>query len=92
MPINRRQLLRGSTVATTHISSLVVHSRPEAMPDAIARIAALPNAEVPKQDARGKFVVLLENTDQASILDDIRTIESMNGVINATLVYHQIDD
>ena len=90
--MTRRALLQGESLAATHISSLVVHSRPEAMAAAIRNICAMPNAEVPEQDPLGKFVVLLENCVQASFLYDIRHIEAIPGVINATLAYHQIDD
>jgi nitrate reductase NapD len=62
------------------------------MPDTILDIAAMPNMEVPESDPNGKFVVLLETEDEATILDGIGQIQALDGVINATLVYHQIED
>jgi nitrate reductase NapD len=98
MRVSRRDLLSGSAAAATpakpscHISSLVVHCLPEAMPDAISHIAAMPNTEVPESNPNGKFVVLLETEDESTILDGIGEIQALPGVINATLVFHQVED
>jgi nitrate reductase NapD len=75
-----------------HISSLVVHCLPGTMNDAIRQINAMPQMEVPESDPKGKFVVLMETEDEATILESIGHIRDLAGVINATLVYHQIDD
>ena len=75
-----------------HISSLVLHCRPEAMDDAIAKIEAMDGVEVPQRDPSGKSVILIESASQGAILERITEIESLPGVINATLVYHQIDN
>ena len=93
MSISRRDLISGATSHTAcHISSLVVHCRPEAMTAAIKHIEAMPHAEVPESDPNGKFVVLLETEDESTVLEGISQIQQLRGVINATLVYHQIDD
>ena len=93
MRVNRRDLLGGASgKPVCHISSLVVHCLPDAMSTAISSIEAMPNMEVPESDPNGKFVVLLETEDESTILDDIGKIQELKGVINATLVYHQIDD
>ncbi len=93
MRLSRRTLMNGATSGKVcHISSLVIHCRPGSMAAAIERIQAMPNAEVPESDPNGKFVVLLETDDESTILEDIGNIQSLRGVINATLVYHQVED
>jgi nitrate reductase NapD len=62
------------------------------MAAAIQHIEAMPHAEVPESDPNGKFVVLLETEDESTILEGISQIQNLRGIINATLVYHQIDD
>ena len=91
MSVSRRQLLSGAKPAC-HISSLVVHCLPESVAAAIAAIEALHHMEVPESDPSGKFVVLMETDDEADIMSGIEQIQEIDGVINATLVYHQIDD
>ena len=92
MSMKRRDLLSGSAAQSCHISSLVIHCRPEAMAAAMASIQAMPHAEVPESNPNGKFVVLLETEDEATVLEGISQIQNLQGVINATLVYHQIDE
>ncbi len=91
MRLSRRQFILPES-GPCHISSLVVHSRPEKLEANVAAVAAMPNAEVPKWDAAGKFVVLLECEDEAALMQGITNIELLPGVISASLVYHQIDD
>lgn len=91
MRVSRRSLLRGETGNSVHISSLVVHCRPEVVEEVIGKINALPDAEVPEHSAEGKLVVLLETSNQGRIMERISAIENFAGVINAALVYHQID-
>ncbi len=91
MSLNRRQLITASPQAC-HIVSLVVQARTDKLDSAISAIEALPGAEVPTSDPSGKLVVLLEHADESGMLGCISNIESIPGVISATLVYHQIDE
>ncbi|MBY5993286.1 chaperone NapD [Ferrimonas balearica] len=73
-----------------HVSSLVVHCRPQQV-DAVAQaIAAHPGAEVPtRQDA--KLVVVLEATDGQAVLDLVDAIRALEGVLSTALVYQQVE-
>ena len=51
----------------------------------------MPEAEVPKHSDEGKLVVLLETANEGRIMQRISAIEQLPGVINAALVYHEID-
>ena len=50
------------------------------------------HAQVPEHSPEGKLVVHLETANQNAIMQCISAIEEMAGVINAALVYHQIDE
>ena len=90
MAVNRRALLSAGC-ADVHISSLVVHCRPESVDSLVERIGAMSFAEVPEFSREGKLVVLLETPGEAAITDIVSDIEHLPGVVGAALVYHQID-
>lgn len=74
-----------------HISSMVVLCKPDAIENAVKKIGANPLAEVHAVDESGKIIVVLETPSEQNILDGIQELEQIDGVISATLVYHQID-
>ena len=91
MSLSRRSLLGGQP-SSTHIASLVVRCRPEALPEARRTIESLPNIEVPASDDNSKMVILMEMTDESELLGGITTIENVAGVVSATLVFHQVEE
>ena len=80
-----------NSIAPTHISSLIVRCKPDRLELAMEDTARLDGVEVHQHDQRGVFIVSLETTNEGGILDAIRAIESLSGVINTSLVYHQIE-
>ncbi|WP_395017457.1 chaperone NapD [Dongia sp.] len=76
---------------TVHISSLVVHVRPDRCADLRAEIAALAGAEVHAGTDAGKLVVVLETESEAETMARIAAINEMQGTIAASLIYHEID-
>ena len=75
-----------------HISSLVVHCRPDAIDSVIPAIEKFPDASVPEHSEEGKLVVLLETYNEGAVMQRISALEELAGVISVALVYHQIDD
>lgn len=75
-----------------HISSLVVHCRPDAIDSVIPAIEEFPDASVPEHSEEGKLVVLLETYNEGAVMQRISALEELSGVISVALVYHQIDD
>jgi nitrate reductase NapD len=75
-----------------HITSLVVHGRPDRVPALAAAIGGIPGAEVPIADPGGKLVVTLESADEAAVTDAITRISLLDGVFAATLVFHHVDE
>ncbi|MEP2783390.1 MAG: chaperone NapD [Pseudoruegeria sp.] len=75
-----------------HISSLLITAKPETL-DAVSRqIESLPCAEVAMRDPAGKLVVAMETETERAIIDALDIIQILPGVVNASLVFHQIDD
>jgi nitrate reductase NapD len=74
-----------------HITSLVVHAASKSVADIKHRLSALEGAEIHAVTEEGKFVVTLEGETQRSILDNVEAINAFEGVINSSLIYHQVD-
>ena len=75
-----------------HISSLVVHCLPGKFEQVLANVKKMDQVEIHAPDPVGKFVVLLETDNEQGILAMIDQIQTVNGVLNTTMVYHEIDD
>jgi nitrate reductase NapD len=74
-----------------HISSMVVHARPDRLQSVKNKIAALPGAEIHGESENGKLVVVLETQNQGYITDVIEKINNFEHVLSTALVYHQIE-
>ncbi|HET8727055.1 MAG TPA: chaperone NapD [Alphaproteobacteria bacterium] len=73
-----------------HISSLVVHGRPERLAAIGEAIRALEGAEVHAMEA-GRMVVTLETASESAILLRIHEIGLIDGVMSATLAFHHVE-
>jgi nitrate reductase NapD len=74
-----------------HISSLVVHAKPEYLATVKHYIEQLPGAEIHGESDKGKLVVVLETRNQGYITDVIEKIGDLEHVLNIALVYHHIE-
>ncbi len=74
-----------------HISSLVVHARPDHLEAVKKKIEHLPGAEIYGESDNGKLVVVLETTNQTYITDIMEKINNLEHVLGTALVYHQIE-
>ncbi|GAA5216629.1 chaperone NapD [Corallincola platygyrae] len=75
-----------------HISSLVVHMRPDVMADVTDYLDQKPGLEIQGGNEQGKMVVTLETLTEHAVLDAISEINYLPGVLSTSLVFHQIDD
>ncbi len=71
-----------------HISSIVVHARPEFAAAAARSIEAIPGAEIHQRLAGGKLIVTLETATTGDIMQHIERINDLPGVVATALVYH----
>jgi nitrate reductase NapD len=74
-----------------HISSMVVHARPENLEEVKKQIEQLPGTEIHGKSDKGKLVVVLETQNQGYITDVIEKINNLENVLSTALVFHQIE-
>jgi nitrate reductase NapD len=74
-----------------HIASLVVHALPRRLDQVADAVAALSGAEVHASSPNGKLVVTLESSSAAAIAARVASIQRVEGVLSATLVYEYAD-
>ena len=74
-----------------HISSMVVHTRPEGLQTVKHNIERLQGVEIHGESDRGKLVVVLESDSQTHITDVIEKINNFKHVLSTALVFHQIE-
>lgn len=74
-----------------HISSLLLRADPQKMEQILAEVAKIEMAEVPMTDPSGKIIVTLETENQSEIVEALTQLQLLDGVVSASLVYHQTD-
>ncbi|RED52117.1 chaperone NapD [Aestuariispira insulae] len=74
-----------------HIASLVVHARPDQLAQVRWAIAELAGAEPHDESDDGKIIATIEAATEQHVLDRIKEIQLINGVLSAVMVYHQVD-
>jgi nitrate reductase NapD len=75
--------------AEVHISSALVHVRPERTAEVARAVAILDGADL-HFAAAGKIIVTLEGASSAAIAERLGAIGRLPGVLAATLVYHEV--
>ena len=75
-----------------NISGIVVRARPEKLDEVRMALDRLDGVEVHAANAEGKLVVTVEAAGERQLADRVLGIESVPGVLAASLVYHQYED
>jgi len=89
---SRRDLMTGRfDRASLHVASLLVQAWPERIAGLIPVLNGIAGVEVHDNDERGRVIVTVEAANDAGLIGAITNIERTDGVINASLVYHQVD-
>ena len=88
----RAFLTRGERRDEIHIASVLVHARPEHVADLAARLSRLRGVEPHGSNGAGKLILTLETRGDAELMDRVRRIETAEGVIAASLVYHHAEE
>ncbi|GLS83054.1 chaperone NapD [Paraferrimonas haliotis] len=73
------------------VTSLVVHCKPELETQVSDSLTNIAGVEIHASDNNGKMVVTVESHSQSALLDGVEAINKTQGVLSATLVYHQIE-
>jgi periplasmic nitrate reductase NapD len=74
-----------------HISSLVVHSRPERVHTVADRLRGMDGVAVCGGTEAGKIIVTLETATEGEVVERLNTIQLLDGVLAATLVFHHFE-
>ncbi|MAM63366.1 chaperone NapD [Maritimibacter sp. UBA3975] len=74
-----------------HLSSLLVHAKPENIESVAKRLEA-EGCEVHATTPEGKLVVTLEAEGRRTLNDALTRIQLLPGVLAATLVFHHVDE
>lgn len=74
-----------------NIVGLLVSTFPEHSSHVAAQIPKL-GAQVHLSSAQGQLVVTIEEEDDDKMTQCITQIQSLKGVLNTALVYHQVDN
>ncbi|MFU8788366.1 MAG: chaperone NapD [Methylobacter sp.] len=74
-----------------NIVGILVSAFPEYLDAIHPQLEAL-GAQVHLRDEQGKLVVTLEEENDRTLADTLVQIQDIEGVINAAMVYHGIDD
>ena len=74
-----------------HIASLVVHATPRRLTSVAQIVASIPDARVHATSANGKLVVTLEASTGEAMTKQVASIQRIDGVLSAALVYQCSD-
>ena len=74
-----------------HISSMVLHVKPDHLQTVKNDIEQLPGTEIHGEADSGKIVVVLETQSQGYITDIIEKINNFEYVLSTAMVYHHIE-
>ena len=91
---SRREFLRGGRVSepNDHVASIVVQAWPEKIPAVEAELTGLPGVESHGSSSAGKLILTVETSSDSELLERINRIETADGVISASLVYHHAEE
>jgi len=74
-----------------NVAGVLVHAHPDKLARVSAALGELPGVEIHLAAADGRLVVTAEDTAEVSAGDSILAMHRMDGVLSATLVYHNFD-
>lgn len=74
-----------------NICGVLVHAKPNLIETVSNEILNLPGTEIPQTSAEGRLVVIIEDTEGHWAGDTITLISNIEGVLPASLVFHQRD-
>lgn len=72
-----------------NISSIIVIPHPDRVGEVRSRLQALPGVEVHAVSREGKMIATIEAADDAKTIELFDRISLQDGVMSASMVYHQ---
>lgn len=74
------------------VASAIVYSKPGQALAVKERLLELPGVEVHAIAGDAKLVVTIDRDSEKETIDTLSKMETMEGVVNASLVYHYCDN
>lgn len=74
-----------------HISSIIVHAAPSAIPGLTARLLDLDCEIVPARGDASRLIVLVERSSSSAVAETLDAINALSGVYSALPVYHHAE-
>ena len=84
------EALSGGGSGQLHVTSLIVHVRPDRLGELTSWLHDHATVEVPVSSPEGKLVIVTENDSERAIADLMQAIGDRPGVLNTAMVYHEI--
>lgn len=90
---SRRDFIRGRVGRDfRHIASLLVQAWPDRIGETETALVEIPGVESHGPAGTGKLIVTIDVADDQGLVEAVSRIEATEGVITASLVYHQMDE
>ena len=80
-----------SAAPEIHIASCVAFVRPEFVQPVVGAIRAAAIAEVPRHEAGGRLVILIERPSAKEVLDVMDAVRALEGVLAVHLAYQHAE-
>jgi nitrate reductase NapD len=74
-----------------HVSSLVIHGRPERLHAVRSALENMDGVEIHAVGPTGKLIATLETESEYEILARMTAISLLEGVLSAALVFHHVE-
>lgn len=85
--------LPAEEIQNWHVVGLIVQGNPKKMAEIQTALLEIEHTEIPTFDEKmGKLVVVMQSHDQHILLDNMESVNNIDGVINVSLIYHEQDE
>ncbi|WIM04600.1 MAG: chaperone NapD [Candidatus Nitricoxidivorans perseverans] len=74
-----------------NISSAIIHARPGAAGAVQSRLAGINGVDIHAVSEEGRIIVTIETDDDRGTADTFEFISQVDGVLSASMVYHQTE-
>jgi len=74
-----------------HVCGVLVQSRPDDINAVEAGLLKIPGVEIHDRAEDGRLIVTIEDTEDAPASSSLADVYKVDGVLGASLVYHQWD-
>lgn len=75
-----------------NICGILVHAHPEGFDAVRGRLLGIPGVEIHGVSEEGRAVVTLEEDDEDRMAESMMAIQTLEGVLSASLIYHHRED